>query len=286
MNDSAGATTYCTEALAIAEATGAGQLTASVSPSLAESEFHSGDAHRALQLGTKALDALRAGPIGYNLACGLNNLAAYLSALGRYEAARPRALEALAMARDVRAEVQTAFALQHLAAIAALQPIEDADRAHANRSRAAQCLATSILGWASLERCASTPKGKNPTTCLPRCATPTVKPNCQTFSAKAVTGLKISPSQRHEANKVEGKAPPKILRRRTVRSKAESNSDIDAVDDNLCENMSICCPMGVFARWSTRIKKSRVVRLSEGLERRSTAAGWRSDSPCLRSLHG
>ncbi len=104
---------------------------------LAEAEFRCGDAQIALGYAEKALDAVRKLGRQRTVAAILGNIAAYYVALDRYEPARAHAREALALAREVQVDVSVAFALQHLAAIAALQQSGDADAQVEDRRRAA-----------------------------------------------------------------------------------------------------------------------------------------------------
>jgi predicted ATPase/DNA-binding XRE family transcriptional regulator len=138
--DVAGARARYAETLAIARATGSERMAAQIAINLAEAEFRSGDAPSALRLAGEALDAHRARNDMKNVANDLRNMAAYLVAMGRYDEARLHAREALALCRDIQAEVAVAFTLQHLAAIAALRRTEDAPLARDDRVRATQLL--------------------------------------------------------------------------------------------------------------------------------------------------
>jgi tetratricopeptide (TPR) repeat protein len=88
---------------------------------LAELEFHAGNAREALRLASEALARHRRFDDTLHATVDLNNAAAYLLALERYEEARQNAREALALAVREKSALWSAFALQHLAAIAALQ---------------------------------------------------------------------------------------------------------------------------------------------------------------------
>ncbi|MFN2460379.1 MAG: adenylate/guanylate cyclase domain-containing protein [Candidatus Velthaea sp.] len=105
-------------------------LTASA---LAEAEFACGDAEAALPLAEEALDGVRAMGRDRMAAALLCNISAYLIVSGQYGYAEARAREALCLARDVEADVLVAYALQHLAAVAALQPRGADDLARAAR---------------------------------------------------------------------------------------------------------------------------------------------------------
>jgi predicted ATPase/class 3 adenylate cyclase len=124
------------EAAGIYEATGAlGRLPAVLSL-LAEAEFRAGDAQEAASVASRGLAAYRALNSGPNMVNLLYNLAAYLTALERYDEARANAGEALLLAREEQAEADVAFTVQHLAAIMALRP----DTSQDARERAARLL--------------------------------------------------------------------------------------------------------------------------------------------------
>lgn len=121
------------EALSIFRSIGAEQSIANVTANLAGTEFRAGDAAAALRLVGEALTTYRAlnNP---RVALILCNISAYLIALDRFEQARDYATEALALAEASHMEVQIAWALQHLAAVAALRH-GDAATAAANDDR-------------------------------------------------------------------------------------------------------------------------------------------------------
>lgn len=139
--DPKGARAYYTEALAIFRANGAERLTASLASNLAEAEFREGSAEEALRLAEEALASDRRAIFSNRTALLMCNMAAYFISLGRYDDARLRAREALKISRDVNYEVALVWALQHLAAVAALRPQSDPDRARVDATRAAQLLA-------------------------------------------------------------------------------------------------------------------------------------------------
>ena len=85
-----------------------------------------------------------------NVAQARSNMAAYLVALRRYDEARTAAREALSAAHDLRWSVGLVWALQHLAAIAALRPGADAPVIE-DRSRAARILGYADARLAALE---------------------------------------------------------------------------------------------------------------------------------------
>jgi tetratricopeptide (TPR) repeat protein len=109
------------ESLAMYKGAGRERPATAVAINLAEAEFQAGDIESALQLGRDAIDVLRANNMWVALAGALGNHSAYLVALSRYEEARSTAREALALARDAEFGAYVAWALQHLAAIAALR---------------------------------------------------------------------------------------------------------------------------------------------------------------------
>jgi hypothetical protein len=115
------------EALAAARAFGAERLTVNIAFNLAEAEFCGGNAAEAVRLADEALAALRtmgdASPVVF---FGESNMAAYLVALGKYFEARLAARDAVTTGRDMQLSISLAFAMQHLAAIAALRPGADA----------------------------------------------------------------------------------------------------------------------------------------------------------------
>jgi predicted ATPase/class 3 adenylate cyclase len=136
LGDVEGARMFHAEALAIFKANGAERLAVALANNLAEAEFRGGNADAALRLTREALATGRAAIFTHRAALLTNNMAAYLVALGRYGEARVAGREALGMARDVHYQVLVAWALQHLAATAALRPSDDA----ADRARAARLL--------------------------------------------------------------------------------------------------------------------------------------------------
>ncbi|MGA9945540.1 MAG: adenylate/guanylate cyclase domain-containing protein [Candidatus Cybelea sp.] len=128
VGDLDGARTHYAEARAIFEATGAQSLAGALSLNLAEAEFVGGDAAAALRLAAEALASDRAANFT-RVPLLQANMAAYLIAMERYDEARSHAREALSGARSTRHDVPALWALQHLAAVAALQPGADRMRA-------------------------------------------------------------------------------------------------------------------------------------------------------------
>ncbi|HLW37535.1 MAG TPA: tetratricopeptide repeat protein [Candidatus Eremiobacteraceae bacterium] len=132
---------------AIYKSTGADGRLPAVLSLLAEAEFRAGDAEAALRVAGEALEVhreLKSGPNVINL---LYNIAAYLTALERYDDARTHAREALQLARQEQAEADVAFTLQHLAAIGALHATDD----DTSRLRAARLLGFVDARLASLD---------------------------------------------------------------------------------------------------------------------------------------
>jgi predicted ATPase/DNA-binding SARP family transcriptional activator len=130
---------YFTEALAIARATESERMEAVIAVNLAEAEFRSGDAAAALKLAREARDVVHDDRMIVGSAP--NNMAAYLVSLERYDEARLYAREGLQWAIELEFEVTVAFALQHLAAVAALRTTGNAEqRQHDGRIRAARLL--------------------------------------------------------------------------------------------------------------------------------------------------
>lgn len=144
LGDLTGARKYYADALAIFNANGAERLAAAVATNLAEAEFRGGDPAAALRLASAALETNRTNIFTYRVAFLMSNMAAYLVALGRYDEARLKAREALEMARDVHYDVAALWAMQHLAAGAALEP-------HHERERAARVLGYVDARLATLE---------------------------------------------------------------------------------------------------------------------------------------
>jgi len=108
---------------------------------LAEAEFMAGNAREALQLAEEALHSARGIGRHRTAAAILGNMAAYHLRLGECEPASAHAREAIEICRVVQPDkVSLIFALQHLAASAALDRYDDAAAAAINRARAAHLL--------------------------------------------------------------------------------------------------------------------------------------------------
>jgi predicted ATPase/DNA-binding XRE family transcriptional regulator len=125
-------------AMSMCGAIGAERAMAIAVANLAGAEFRAGDAEAALRLATQALDKLRAlkNPREVLTIC---NIAAYLVALGRLDEAREEAWKGLDIAMERHMDVWAAWALQHLAAVAALRHV-NSDRAAGACRRAARIL--------------------------------------------------------------------------------------------------------------------------------------------------
>jgi len=127
------------EALDVAEVLGAERQGAGIRCNLAETLFRCGDVAQALELVETACETYRA--LGLPTCKAVINVAAYAIALDRFDEAREAAKEALTAALDLQYRVIVVLALQHLAAIAALEPNAAAD------AGAAQIRAARILGF-------------------------------------------------------------------------------------------------------------------------------------------
>jgi predicted ATPase/transcriptional regulator with XRE-family HTH domain len=144
--DIEGARTFYAAALEYYEALNLERPAASIAGNLAEVEFAAGDAAAALQLAEQARAGHEATQNRRSVANDLCNMAAYLIALDCFDDARAYGREALAATSDVKRTVLTAFVLQHLAAVAALQPLSGDARDAAGRERAAMLLGF-VDGW-------------------------------------------------------------------------------------------------------------------------------------------
>ncbi len=113
---------------------------ASIAGSLAEIEFASGDVPAALHRAEEARVGHEAWHNPRSVANDLCNMAAYLVAMDCFDDSLVHATEALAIARDVKATVLTAYVLQHFAAIGALEKYSETRRQTSNRERAAMLL--------------------------------------------------------------------------------------------------------------------------------------------------
>jgi predicted ATPase/DNA-binding XRE family transcriptional regulator len=128
------------EALHYYEALGAELDAAQAMYELGIIEFGAKDAELALRYATGALAAYRSFNHVRLVAETLTTMAMYLVALARYDEAGERARQALELTREQQLDALTAWTLQHLAAIAALQPPFGLERATDPRARAARVL--------------------------------------------------------------------------------------------------------------------------------------------------
>jgi predicted ATPase/class 3 adenylate cyclase len=111
--------------------------TTSVAGNLAELEYWSGDTEAAVRL---CLEAISGTADPRSLSMYAANLTAYYVALDRWDDARERARFVLERPVAARADIDVAFVVQHVAAIAALDPSEARGRATAGCERAAHLL--------------------------------------------------------------------------------------------------------------------------------------------------
>jgi predicted ATPase len=127
------------QAMAVLEPIGAERAILNVITNQAGAELRAGDAETALHLATDALATYRAlnNPREVVVMC---NIAAYLVALGRLDEACAEAWKGLNLALERHMEIQVTWALQHLAAVAALRRAGDDETAAIDRRRAARVL--------------------------------------------------------------------------------------------------------------------------------------------------
>ncbi len=120
-DDIAAACSFCTEAVETLKAIEGDNGDLDHVSYLAELELRAGNAEEALKLSGEALARHRKFNDRLHIVVDLSNTAAYLIALDRYDEARTHAREALELAVQEKNALWTAFTLQHLAAVAALQ---------------------------------------------------------------------------------------------------------------------------------------------------------------------
>lgn len=128
------------EALVLFKALGASRPAAHLALNLAELEFKSGNAAEALRLANEGLEADGALSDPDAVVYDLCNIAAYEAALCRWEESALHARDALALAEERGMTSAMAWAMQHLAAVAALRPIADDALAMEQRRRAARLI--------------------------------------------------------------------------------------------------------------------------------------------------
>jgi predicted ATPase len=146
-----GARTYYAEALTYYTALNLERPAASIAGNLAEIEFAAGDVAAALHRAEEARAGHEAWQNRRSVANDLGNMAAYLIAMDCFDDARGHASEALSAALDIKGTVLTAYVLQHLAAIGALQHCGDASDREIERKRAAMLLGYVSARLASLK---------------------------------------------------------------------------------------------------------------------------------------
>lgn len=124
LGDFAAARACFHEALGLAKMVGAEFLAASIVACLASNEYDAGDFETALSLIVDALATYRglSSSALPDLVTALEGVAKYSIALGRYDDARPYAIEAIEVARALRYAALVAISLQQLAVIALLRP--------------------------------------------------------------------------------------------------------------------------------------------------------------------
>jgi len=110
------------EACAVQELVGNRSGAANSRLVLAEAEFRAGNVERACELVEPCVLTLRELGATPFLTAALLNWAAYLIACERWDDARRAASEGLTLARETQGTIWSAWALQHLAAVAALAP--------------------------------------------------------------------------------------------------------------------------------------------------------------------
>jgi predicted ATPase/class 3 adenylate cyclase len=151
VGDVAAARPLFAEALAMFRSVGAERAVSHLAGNLAEVEFHAGNTVDALRLENEALATYHSFNHTLGAAIALCNIAAYLTALERYDEARISGRDSLVAARDAQWEAGGTWALQHLAAIAARRPPDDAEHGRDDRQRAARLLGYVDARLAALE---------------------------------------------------------------------------------------------------------------------------------------
>ncbi len=111
---------FLAEAFEIYDANGADAYSALVHSAAAGIEFRAGNCEQALAMSLVALDAMRSFNLTLFVTMELNLLAAYYTASDKWADAAVRAREALRSALETEQVVEVLWAIQHLAAIAAL----------------------------------------------------------------------------------------------------------------------------------------------------------------------
>ncbi|MBV9333209.1 MAG: helix-turn-helix domain-containing protein [Candidatus Eremiobacteraeota bacterium] len=149
--DIAGARQFYADALAHYEALNLERPAASIAGNLAEVEFAAGNAAAALRLAEEARAGHESTQNRRSAGNDLCNMTAYLIALDCFDDARAYGAEALAVLREVKQTVLTAYALQHLAAVSALRPDCRQPDGEADAKKAAMLLGFVDAWLASLQ---------------------------------------------------------------------------------------------------------------------------------------
>ena len=141
-NDVSGARACFEEAIALFDASGAERLASRVGLPLAEAEFREGNYEAAILAANRALATQRRLNDARFVEVALSNIAGYLIAIDRWNDARTHAREALSLACEHPGGYNALWALQHLAAVAALR-----DSASKPAARNDICKAAMLLGF-------------------------------------------------------------------------------------------------------------------------------------------
>ncbi|HEY2475613.1 MAG TPA: helix-turn-helix domain-containing protein [Candidatus Cybelea sp.] len=128
-HDVAASRAFNAAALTVFRESGAERSAANTAINLAELEFRVGDAETALRLSLEALAFHRVRNAARRVAQDLANITAYCIALQRWDEAITYANEALSLASSNSLDVVVTWVLLHLAAIDALAPMRDRERA-------------------------------------------------------------------------------------------------------------------------------------------------------------
>ncbi len=149
--DVAGSRPLFSEALEALRKVGAARPAAQVALALAEAEYRSGNIEAAIRLAREALNTAREQHDRDSVAVDLCNLSAYLVACDRWAEAAQCGREALVLARDGQFTAAIAYALQHVAAVAALRPPATVDSISEERRRAARLIGFVDARFAQLD---------------------------------------------------------------------------------------------------------------------------------------
>ena len=138
--DFASSRTLFGEALTLYRKAGSDRMAGQATQMLAEAEFLAGNTAAAVELCDDIVELLGASGIWREVGVIRSNCSAYLVALARFEEARSCAREALVVTRELGFTVTVLYALQHLAAVAALRAGEAGAAPLPNLERAARLL--------------------------------------------------------------------------------------------------------------------------------------------------